>query len=225
MIKRLYDEHKKISDSFLQNIKYQSSIENKDDIIWKNDIYINPVIRYGHLEYFKSTNGKIEVLHCTFFPSYFKDFPIYGFDVIALGDKVTGLFCDFTETVKENLFFSKKLKEIKQKYQSNERNLPEWANFFSKNFVCMSPKDLNQDEIVLDFLELFKVYVDQMEWCNFNGIYNSTTDIKKSIDIQNNYSINQRKNDKTYKALSAYIGEDSAREFIDTVLFPTYIKD
>lgn len=225
MIKELYDEHKKISDSHLQKIKYHSKIEDNNDVIWKNNIYINPSIRYGHLEYFKSSNGKIEVLHCTYFPSYFKDFPIYGFDVIALNDKITGVFCDFTDCGKENSFFSNKLRDLKEKYKNNERTLPEWANFFSKNFICINPKDLNESDMIQDFLNLFKSYITQSEWVNYNGIYNSTNDIKRSINIQNNYSINQRKNDKTYKALSAYIGAENARDFIDTVLFPTYITD
>lgn len=223
MIKELYDEHKKLSDVHLQKIKYNSKIEENDDIIWKNNIYINPSIRYGHLEYFKSVNGKIEVLHCTFFPSYFKDLPIYGFDVIALNEKITGLFCDFTDCVRENNFFSNKLKQIKEKYKDNERILPEWANFFSKNFVCINPKDLNQNDMIKDFMDLFKIYITQSEWNIYSGIYNSVIDINKAIDFQNNYSLNQRKNDKTYKALSAYIGSNNAKEFIDSVLFPTYI--
>jgi hypothetical protein len=43
-----------------------------------------------------------------------------------------------------------------------------------------------------------------------------------SIECQNSYSINQRKNDKTSKALTAYIGDEKAKEFIETVLFPVY---
>ena len=57
---------------------------------------------------------------------------------------------------------------------------------------------------------------------NFNGCYLEPEDVKKSILIQNDYSFNQRKNDKTSKALSAYIGAEKAREFIDTILFPVY---
>jgi len=222
MIKTLYDNHKKISQNYFQNIKYKSEIENNEDIAWFNDFYINPSIRYGHLEYFRSINGKIEVLHCTFFPSYFKDIPIYGFDVIALNNVVTGLFCDFTDCVKSNDFLSKKLKVLKEKYKDNIRKLPDWADFFSKDFVCITPKNIDSNELIYDFTKLFGDYVLQVEWYNKNGLYLAKNDIEKSIDIQNNYSINQRKNDKTSKALSAYIGETKAREFIDTVLFPVY---
>jgi len=222
MIKDLYIKHKQILEKYFQNIKYKSELENKEDITWYNDFFINPSVRYGHLEYFRSINGKIEVLHCTFFPSYFKDLPIYGFDVIALNNTVTGLFCDFTDCINPNSFLTKRLKGLKEKYKENIRKLPEWANFFSNDFVCISPKNIDPNELIYDFTKLFGDYVLQVEWNNKNGLYLSRNDIEKSIDIQNNYSLNQRKNDKTSKALSAYIGEQKAREFIDTVLFPVY---
>lgn len=222
MIQKLYDEHKQIAHRHYQNIKYKSEIEDNKDIVWNNDFFFNPSIRYGHLELFKSINGKIEVLHCTFFPSYFKNIPIYGFDVIALNGIVTGVFCDFTDCPYPNLNLHLKLKNVKDKYISNERKLPEWANFFSSNFVCINTKGLNEDEMIEDFINLFKCYVDYVEKENFNGNYLTIGDVKKSISVQNNYSFNQRKNDKTYKALSAYIGEAKARSFIDSILFPTY---
>jgi phycocyanobilin:ferredoxin oxidoreductase len=222
LIKKLHDSHKEIADRYYQNIKYHSEIENNDDIVWENDFYFNPSIRYGHLEYFKSINGKIEVLHCTFFPSYFKNIPIYGFDVIALNNIVTGIFCDFTNCIDERSILTTKLKEIKQKYIQNHRQLPEWANFFSENFISINTKELDQEDLIKTFSDLFMEYVMFVEHENLNGLYLNSDEVKKSISIQNNYSFNQRKNDKTYKALSTYIGANKARGFIDNILFPVY---
>ena len=222
MILELYNHLKLISGRNFQNIKYKSEIENNEDIAWYNDFFINPSIRYGHLEYFRSINGKIEVLHCTFYPSYFKDLPIYGFDVIALNNIVTGIFCDFTDCLKPNPALTSALKNIKEKYKENERKLPEWANFFSENFISISPKNLNKNELITDFVHLFKYYIEQVKWNNKNGYYFSRENIEKSINMQNTYSINQRKNDKTFKSLSAYIGSDNAKNFIENVLFPIY---
>lgn len=222
MIKKLHDFHREIADRYYQKIKYRSEIENNEDIVWENDFYFNPSIRYGHLEYFKSVNGKIEVLHCTFFPSYFKNIPIYGFDVIALNNIVTGIFCDFTDCIDANETLNIRLKEIKQKYIQNHRQLPEWADFFSKNFISINTKELDQNDLVKTFSGLFLEYVMFVENQNLNNEYLNSDNVKKSISIQNSYSFNQRKNDKTYKALSAYIGADKAREFIDSILFPAY---
>ena len=55
-----------------------------NDCTWLNHIYSSPSIRYGHLEYFKSNNDAIEVVHSVFFPSYYKALPIFGFDVVGL---------------------------------------------------------------------------------------------------------------------------------------------
>jgi len=222
MIKNLHNELKSLSERSYQHINYKSEIENNEDIVWENDFYFNPSIRYGHLEYFKSVNGKIEVLHCTFFPSYFKNIPIYGFDVIALNNIVTGVFCDFTNCLYPVNDLTNKLKDLKQHYIENHRQLPEWANFFSENFISINTKGLDQDEMIKNFTNLFLDYVSFVETQNYNGIYLNSEEVKKSLIIQNDYSFNQRKNDKTYKALSAYIGASKARNFIDTILFPVY---
>ena len=221
MIKNIHNEYRELLNSSFQRIKYCNSLHN-ESIFWENDFYFNPSIRYGHLEYFKSINGKIEVLHCTFFPSYFKKLPIYGFDIIALNDKITGIFCDFTDSPYECSDLSFNLKNLKEKYKTNSRELPPWATFFSNNFICINPKGLDESILIKDFVDVFKKYILFVNDVNFNGNYLFPDDIKKSIECQNNYSLNQRKNEKTSKALSAYIGSEEAKEFMENILFPTY---
>ena len=69
-LKNLYLKLKEKSDINFQRIDITHSEINNCE--WLNHIFISPSIRYGHLEYFKSNNDKIEVVHCVFFPSYFK---------------------------------------------------------------------------------------------------------------------------------------------------------
>jgi len=45
--------------------------------------------------------------------------------------------------------------------------------------------------------------------------------IRQNILNQDQYSLKQRQNPKTLGALSAFIGKDKAKEFVDKVLFPT----
>jgi hypothetical protein len=45
--------------------------------------------------------------------------------------------------------------------------------------------------------------------------------MKDHIKEQDHYSICQRKNTKTQKALAKYIGEAEAKRFIEDILFPT----
>jgi phycocyanobilin:ferredoxin oxidoreductase len=193
--------------------------DNKDfvDYIWKNEIFSSSLIRYGHLEYFKSKNNKVEVIHCVFYPTPFVDLPIYGFDVIALGGKVTGVFCDLTCSEKPEELTTK-LQLLHTKYLSYKRDLPNWGSFFSKHFLILDPKD-KLNEIENDCLDLFNEF---LKYNIDNTFMLFDKQAKDRIESHNNYSLNQRKNTKTQKALAHYIGEKEAESFINNVLFPTY---
>jgi len=220
MIETLYNEYQKLAKQSFQNIQLHNNHDNKN-IIWHNDLYLSPSVRYGHIEHFKA-EGRVEVLHTVFYPSFFKPIPIFGFDVIALGGKVTGIFCDFTRAPFQIEALSRSLKDLKNKYKDNIRTIPEWANFFSEDFVCINPNGLNEKELIEDFSGIFRCFIGYSNWEDYTGKYNKMEDVKMSIECQNKYSINQRKNDKTSKALTAYIGEEKAKEFIENVLFPVY---
>jgi phycocyanobilin:ferredoxin oxidoreductase len=222
MIKKLHDEYRRLANQSFQRFGLDQG-KISEDVTWENDIYQSPSIRYGHLEYFRSPNGKIEVLHCVFFPSYFKPLPIFGFDIISLNDTVTGLFCDFTAPpMFEIEALSRSLKDLKHKYKDNLRTLPEWANFFSENFVCIRPDGLDENTLIEDFLGIFRCFIGYSNWRDYAVDFNNSSDTKFAIEFQNKYSINQRKNEKTSKALTAYIGEEKAKKFIEEILFPVF---
>ena len=220
MIETLYNEYQKLAKQSFQNITLHPN-HNNEEIIWNNDLYMSPSIRYGHIEYFK-VEKRVEVLHTVFYPSFFKPIPIFGFDVIALGGKVTGLFCDFTRAPFVIEALSRSLKDLNHKYKDNIRTLPEWANFFSEDFVCINPNSLDEKKLIEDFTGIFRCFIGYSNWEDYTGKYNKMEDVKQSINAQNFYSLNQRKNDKTSKALAAYIGEEKSKEFIENVLFPVY---
>jgi phycocyanobilin:ferredoxin oxidoreductase len=221
MIKKLHEKYREIANQSFQRVKHPSQFIN-DEIIWENDLYFSPSLRYGHLEHFKSGNDRIEIIHCVVFPSYFKALPIFGFDVIALGGKITGLFCDFTQSPFKLEALSRSLKDLKHKYKDNIRQLPEWASFFSEDFIAIRPDGLNEDELIEDFVGLFRAFVGYANFYDTNGEYVKPDDVRLAINTHNSYSLNQRKNEKTSKALAAYIGEEKAKEFIEEVLFPVY---
>lgn len=224
MIEELYNEYQKLAKQSFQNITIHEDHDNKN-ILWNNDLYLSPSIRYGHIQYFKDENGRLELMHSVFYPSFFKPLPIFGFDVIALGGKVTGIFCDFTKTPFQIEALSRALKDLNHKYKDYVRVLPEWANFFSEDFVCISPVGLDEKELIKDFTDIFRCFIGYGNWEDYTGKYNKMEDVKQSINTQNFYSLNQRKNDKTSKALAAYIGQEKARNFIDNVMFPVYRED
>lgn len=211
-----------ISKSFLEVSKRHTQQTLNDEKIlneclWNNYVFTNSIIRYGHIEYFKSLNNKVEVVHVVFWPTPFIDLPVYGFDIIALNGKVTGLFCDLTcgEEPKEII---SELKSLNERFIAYKRPLPLWGEFFSKNFLILSPEE-KLNEIALCCLKLFRNYLEY----NINNLnLLNKQQIRNRIECHNNYSYNQRKNTKTQKALSCYIGEEPSLKFISNVLFPTY---
>lgn len=220
-LKNLYNKLKEKGDFNFQRIDITHKEINNCE--WLNHIFISPSIRYGHLEYFKSNNDKIEVVHCVYFPSYFKAMPIFGFDVICLGGRITGLFCDYTPSPYTNLTLQTSIKNVNDSLIHLKRELPGWTEFFSPEFIAISPNN-EYEKAESGCLNLFELYIKYSQIMDINSSYLSGDDVKKHIEGQNNYSINQRKNSKTQKALASYIGEDAAKQFVDNVLFPVFNK-
>ena len=92
--------------------------------------------------------------------------------------------------------------------------------FFSENFIAIDPKD-SYDQAEAICLELLEKYVNICNEHDFNDILLTGDQTKDHIKEQDYYSICQRKNTKTQKALAKYIGEEEAKRFIDSILFPT----
>jgi len=192
----------------------KSKAENSE---WVNLKFETDSIRYGHLEYFKSNNDKVEVIHSTCYPQFNVPLPIFGFDVIALNKKITGIFCDVTPSPHDHPILRSILSSYYNAHKNSIRTLPEWAEFFSPQFLAVSPAEdswVNISEQCENLFEKYLIYSERIT---------SRLDKKESSlhkEGQNNYSRQQQKNTKTMKALSAYIGEEAARAFVEKVLFP-----
>lgn len=182
----------------------------KDTHEWLNYFYDSKVFRHIHLEYYKT--DRMCVLHSNIFPQPLVDMPIMGFDLIALGDKITGLFFDFTPTVSSSSILEHSLKKLKSRYNSIERKLPEWATFFSKDFYCVTPDPSELSAMLKDISR----YIDHYLYMG-RGL---REEYEFNIHIQNSYCKGQQQNDKTYKALAAEIGAVDAGAFMSKYLFP-----
>lgn len=214
------DSHKQIKNYFTEltslfNIAFGSPQDvklpfQKQGHEWLNYFYESSLYRHIHLEFYKT--DKICVLHANTFPDPRVDLPILGFDLIALGNKITGLFFDYTPTFATYSKLEYDLDQLHTKYKSEKRQLPEWANFFSNKFYCVSPLSDELDNILQSIKQsinnYFEMYKDELLRYNLR--------IKK----QNSYCEGQKKNDKTFKALAVEIGEENSLLFLNNYLFP-----
>jgi len=210
LIKTYFEEIAKIFDSYFNTRVNKELPFQKPEHEWLNYFYTSPIFRHIHLEYYKT--DKICALHSTILPTPFVDFPIYGFDMIALGDKITGLFFDFTPTVTVHKELQDCLIAFKQEVKSKQRPLPEWGTIFSDNFICLVPE--------ADELNTLIKYVKESTYNYLNSGSLIEENYFKNIEIQNNYCQGQKKNEKTFKALTVEVGKENAQKFFNEFLFP-----
>jgi hypothetical protein len=188
-----------------ENLPFQ-----RDAHEWLNFFYKSPIFRHTHLEFYKT--DKICVIHSNIFPNPLVDLPILGFDMIAIGGKITGLFFDYSPTITTSHSLKHCLEELHSRFNSIKRPLPDWASFFSENFYCVTPKE----EEIFDILDCVKLCIKH--YLEFGRIKRAEHDL--NIIVQNVYCKGQQKNDKTFKALSAEVGKENTETFMKKYLFP-----
>ena len=196
-MKKFSDTLNPLADQFYEILNDFNPIEIKD-YGWENYVWHSNLFSWAHLE--KYCTDKVSVLHCVIMPKKNSRAPIYGFDVIEISGKLTGLFLDLTPV--DNRIF-----DVPQ--VGNLRPVPEWANFFSPNFLCTAPSEKD----VYIGLDLLVSYFRNLP---------DTTELDYSYQ-QQQYINGQRKNPQTFKMLRSQIGEEKAREFMNNILFPDII--
>lgn len=176
-----------------------------EDYGWENYRWRSATYRVAHVELFNQ--DRFMVVHTCIFPHAADPAPIFGFDVIAGDSKVTGLFLDLSPTVYEPGQFHTMTFE-------QQRDRPEWGDIFSQNWIACRPTH-EEFLAVLDAAKvLLKHYLTDI-------VAMEKGDTDAVVAGQNRYCNQQRQNEHTYRALKNLIGEDRARHFMDTVLFPT----
>lgn len=164
----------------------------------------------------RNTHG-IWFFHSLIFPNLNDPSPIFGFDVIAGKNKVSGAFHDFSPVSSDESYMSTWFKHETSTLSWNKRReLPGWAqNIFSKNIIAIGAADINE---TWDFVNLGLRNLEfYLYWLGGNG--DSCADYSTG---QNYYCENQRLNPYTAKVLvNLGFTEDQAQEYVFKTLFPT----
>ena len=173
------------------------------DYGWENYRFRSPRFRLAHVEIFNQ--DKFCVVHCCVFPHTTDPSPIYGFDVIAGENKITGVFMDLSPVAKPpSPFLNINV--------GHNRERPEWGDIFSPYWLACRPAP-EEMKIIGD--EAVRVLVHYLS---------TLGDIKDQAAViagQNRYCMQQRKNEHTMRALVKLLGQQGAEEFMQNILFPT----
>jgi phycocyanobilin:ferredoxin oxidoreductase len=202
----------KVASELQGTLEYSGGIEiPTEDFGWSNKRYVGDKYRMAHIERYSDKN--LEVLHFVCFPDCMYEAPIFGCDIITTDKKPLAAFVDWSP-IGNSLGWGCTY-EFEKPYP-----LPEWAKIiFSPTALAIVPNDNEMEKLSEVIVESFEAYL---------AILNSSKEVIDRVDVitlaQNEYCSNQQKNDRTYNVLKAKLGEERARYFMETILFPKINK-
>jgi hypothetical protein len=204
------------SEKFKALIETQSDVElmETDDYGWENYRYESPLFRLAHVE--RYSHMGLEVVHITCFPRENSKAPVYGFDVVGYQNdekqmaKISGVFMDYSPVMYEEKWHDTEW--------NKDRKLPVWATVFSKDFIAVRPTEDEYEKVFEVGFEAFEKYIQKLN--TKEDLTEDIGEIEQIIEKQNTYCEHQASNKRTFGALTANIGEEKAKYFMEEVLFP-----
>ena len=187
---------------------------------WLNRVFKGEHFSRAHIDSVdaRATKG-LYMTHICVFPNLYNDAPIYGFDIIAGKNKVTGAFHDYSPTLNWNHPMCDLFKDCVQQLEwRKERELPPWAQaIFSKSMVAASNVKIDEmDQVVTMALDNLDMYFEELP--KYSTQDNNPNLIK---DQQNRYCHYQKQNPHTPKVMESLgLDPDDVKHFIEDCLFP-----
>jgi hypothetical protein len=190
---------------------------------WVNRVWANDHVRRAHIDVVDARESKgLWMMHVCVFPVLNNDGPIYGFDVIAGKNKMTGAFHDFSASSNPDHEMIERYKESVEEFiPSKQRQLPEWAtNIFTDKMLAAG--NVNTEEEAVAIIELaqdnLRAYFDEIG--EFTG-YGNRDLVTAS---QNYYCHNQQQNPHTPRTMKSLgLDEDDVDKFCTDMLFPKIV--
>lgn len=159
---------------------------------------------------------KVWMLHVTVFPHYNDPSPIYGFDIVAGPEKVSGAFHDFSSSGDGSHEMMRWFANFVAGIEWNKRReLPEWARqIFSNHIVAIGAVGLSElEEFIHIGLKSLEYYLEHVGISQQSGA--------DYVMAQNRYCYYQKQNPHTPRVLQNLgFTEEEARNFVNSNMFP-----
>jgi phycocyanobilin:ferredoxin oxidoreductase len=157
------------------------------------------------------------MMHCCIFPHIHNPAPIFGFDVIAGKNKITGCFHDYSKAGDSNhpmmQWFAEQVSQLEWR---RERELPEWAtNIFSKSMIAAgNVQDETELEQIFDIVKTTTAHY-------LETVAETNNTAEDTTEAQNYYAQNQKCNPHTPRVMASLgLDPEDIRVFIQDCLFP-----
>jgi hypothetical protein len=187
---------------------------------WVNRVWTSDTYRRAHVDVVDARETKgLWMMHCCIFPRLDNNGPVFGLDIIAGKNKITGFFHDYSPTIEKNHPMIDGFGERVNKLEWRKvRKLPEWAQaIFTEHMVAAG--NVNSQEELDQIVQLSFDSID--EYLDLIGIYNWEADTDEVKAAQNRYAHYQKQNPHTPKTMTALgLDEEDVRVFVQECLFP-----
>jgi len=185
---------------------------------WVNRVWTSEHYRRAHVDVVDARDSKgLWMMHCCIFPHVHNPAPIFGFDVIAGKNKITGCFYDYSPAGdNEHPMLDWFQDEANKLEWRKERQLPDWAQrIFSKSMVAAA--NVSDEQELEQIVAMARNGVEH--YLSTVGETNNTAE--DTTYNQNYYAQNQKQNPHTPKVMvSLGLSEEDVRIFIQECLFP-----
>ena len=199
---------------------HEEGMEQFNQPGWVNKVWTSNAYRRAHVDVVDMREErKLWMMHVCIFPHIDSDAPIYGFDVIAGPNKMTGAFHDYSASTNHSHpmieWFGKVASSLSWK---RERELPPWAKaIFTEHMIAAGmvkdPIEIAQINGVAR--ETLAYYLKNVEE------YRGNSEDVLGRDTQNNYAHHQKQNPHTPNVMKSLgLDPDDVDLFIEKCLFP-----
>jgi phycocyanobilin:ferredoxin oxidoreductase len=193
---------------------------NRPDSGWINRVWANDAVRRAHIDVVDARDSKgLWMMHVCIFPTLDNPAPIYGFDVIAGKNKMTGAFHDFSPSADpEHPMIQGYYESVDHFVPEKQRELPEWArNIFTGKMLAAGNVKSEEEatEIVRIATDNLRAYLDEV------GATKGEGDRALVSASQDYYCHNQQQNPYTPNVMKSLgLPEEDVDKFCTDMLFP-----
>ena len=187
---------------------------------WINRVWSSDNYRRAHVDVVDVRESKgLWMMHCCVLPRLDNNGPIFGLDVIAGKNKITGFFHDYSRSITaEHPMIEAFGDEVAKLEWRKQRELPEWAQaIFSPHMVAAGnvSKTDELDQLLELSFDSIDAYLAEI------GLFNNQADADEVKAAQNRYAHYQKQNPHTPRTMvSLGLDEEDVRVFVQECLFP-----
>jgi len=193
---------------------------NQPDNGWINRVWANDSVRRAHIDVVDARETKgLWMMHVCIFPTLDNPAPIYGFDVIAGKNKMTGAFHDFSPSADpEHPMIEGYFESVEHFVPEKQRELPQWAkNIFTGKMLAAGNVKTDEEatEIIRIALDNLRTYFAEVGETKGEG------NPEIVAPCQDWYCHNQQQNPHTPAVMKSLgLPEDQVDIFCRDMLFP-----